>query len=235
MLLTPLLWIFALLLLMWAGLLLAKWALQQQSEHYWRLRQRAALEDRSKQVYEAGRALQQMDTDPEILRPLFESLARDIRHIKALDPGRQDLDRQLKEAEVASKQQGGGGGAGSAAVATEQELTVAQRHIQRAMQICVDLYKAEKISASQFEGARENLRTLGLRVAVNSSLLMAQRAVDQEDGVRAMACFRRAESLLGMRGLSAAERQEKLNYIHDERERLFATKGRGLLMLASGE
>jgi hypothetical protein len=235
MLLNNLLWIFALLLLMWAGLLLAKWALQQQSQHYWRLRQLAALEDRRKQVYEAGRALQQMDTDPDILRPLFESLARDVRHIQTLDPSRGDLDRLLKEAEVASKQQGAGGGAGSAAVATEQELVVAQRHIQRAMQIFVDLYKAEKISASQFENARESLRTLGLRVAVNSSLLMAQRAVDLEDGVRAMACFRRAESLLGMRGLSAVERQEKLNYIHDERERLFETKERGLLMLASAE
>ena len=235
MLVPNLLFIVLLLCLLWAGLLLAKWALTQQSEQYWKLRQLSELDNRRQQSYEAGRALQQMDTEPEVLSLLFATLLQDIQRIQTLDPARTDLDRQLKEAEAGSRQQASHASGGSAAVATEQELVVAQRHIQRAMQIFIDLYKAEKISASQFESARDKLRMLGIRVAVNSSLLMAQRAVDQEDGVRAMSCFRRAESLLGMRGLPVAEKQEKQAYIKAERDRLFAQSGRGLLLLASGD
>ncbi|HBX37146.1 MAG TPA: hypothetical protein DEG76_07640 [Pseudohongiella sp.] len=230
-----LLTIFFLLLLLWAGLLLAKWALHHQSEQYWRLRQLASVDERRRQIYEASRALLQMDTDPEILQPLYETLANDIKTIQRLDPSRSDLDAQLKEAETAGRKRGSGSAGGSAAVATEQELSVAQRHIQRALQIAMDLYKGEKISASQFESARDKLRTLGLRVAVNSSLLMAQKAIEHEDGIRAMSCYRRAESLLGMRGLPQDEKRDKLAYIKAEREKLFANGGRGLLMLASGE
>ena len=177
-----------------------------------------------------------METDPEVVALLFGSLLEDLRAIKFLDPVRSDLDKQIKEAEAASKHSGGSASAGSsAAVATEEELTMTQRHIQRAMKIFVSMYKNDEISAGQYQSCRDKLRVLGLRVAVNSCLLMAQRAVDSEDAVKAMSCFRRAESFLGMRGLPGAEIAEKKNYIQAERERLItqSAAGRGLLLMAT--
>lgn len=217
------------------GLWVAQWAWHQQLLHYQTLQMLTFLDGRRKQLSEAVSALQQMDIPANILVMLFQALAEDIRQIIKLDPRRDDLSDALQRAEQGAKKQGQSSGAGSAAVATEQELMVAQRHIQRALRIFMELYQGEKISASQYQGARDDLRLLGLRIAVNSSLLMAQRAVDQEDGIKAMACFRRAESLLGMRGLPADEKQEKLEYIKQERERLFSDRTRGLLMLTGND
>lgn len=225
-----------LLCLMLAGLILAQQAAQRQGQHLNRLSRLSALESRRRQVHQTARALQQMETDPEVLALLFDSLLEDLQTIKALDPVRTDLDKQIREAEAASKQSGGNSNAGSsAAVATEEELTMTQRHIQRAMKIFVTLYKSDKISAGQYQACRDKLRMLGLRVAVNSCLLMAQRAVDSEDAVKAMSCFRRAESFLSMRGLPGAEIAEKRNYIRTERERLISqsASGRGLLLMAT--
>jgi hypothetical protein len=230
-----LLLIVCLLLLLWAGLVLAKWALQQQTAQYWLLSELATLDARRKELQDCARALQKMDADSEILGVLFDAALSDITRIQQLDPARSDLDRYRKEADLINRQTAEANGGGSAAVATEAELVVAQRHIEHGLRIFTELYQSGRIGASQFESARSRLRTLGLRVAVNSSLLMAQRAVDQEDGIRAMACFRRAESLLGMRGLSTVERQEKQAYISAERERLFSSQNRGLLMLAVGQ
>lgn len=221
--------------LMCVGLWVAQWAWQQQILHYRTLQMLAFLDGRRKQLSEAVSALQQMDIPANILGMLFQALADDIRQIIKLDPRRDDLGEALQRAEQGASKKGQTSGAGSAAVATEQELMVAQRHIQRAMRIFMELYQGEKISASQYQGARDDLRLLGLRIAVNSSLLMAQRAVDQEDGIKAMACFRRAESLLGMRGIPVDEKQEKLEYIKQERERLFSDRTRGLLMLTGND
>lgn len=120
-------------------------------------------------------------------------------------------------------------------MATEQELTMAQRHIQKTVSIFNELYRADRISAGQWDSARRKLRLLGLRVAVNSCLLMAQQALEREDAIRAMSCYRRAESLLHMRGMSPEEKQEKLAYIQAERERVFehTNINTGLLMLAA--
>lgn len=225
-----------LLCLMMAGLLMAQQAGQRQGQHVNRLSRLSALESRRKQVHQTARALQQMETDPEVLALLFGSLLEDLQTIKSLDPVRSDLDKQIKEAEAASKQSTGGGNAGSsAAVATEEELTMTQRHIQRAMKIFVSMYQSDKISASQYQACRDKLRMLGLRVAVNSCLLMAQRAVDGEDTIKAMSCFRRAESFLGMKGLPGTEIAEKKTYIKAEREKLIAQSeaGRGLLLMAT--
>jgi hypothetical protein len=217
------------------GLWVAQWAWHQQLLHYQTLQILSSLDSRRKQLSEAVYALQQMDIPSDILVMLFQALAEDIRQIIKLDPRREDLSEALQRAEKGARKQGQSEGAGSAAVATEQELMVAQRHIQRALRIFMELYQGEKISASQYQGARDDLRLLGLRIAVNSSLLMAQRAVDQEDGIKAMACFRRAESLLGMRGLPTDEKKEKLEYIKQERERLFSDRSRGLMLLTGND
>lgn len=225
-----------LLCLMLAGLLMAQQAGQRQGQHVNRLSRLSALESRRKQIYQTARALQQMETDPEVLALLFGSLLEDLQVIKALDPARSDLDKPIREAEAASKQTGGSSSAGSnAAVATEEELTMTQRHIQRAMKIFVSMYKSDKISAGQYQACRDKLRMLGLRVAVNSCFLMAQRAVDNEDIIKAMSCYRRAESFLSMRGLPGAEMSEKQNYIKAEREKLIADSaaGRGLLLMSA--
>lgn len=235
MLLSKLLFVFFCLVLMVAGLMLAAWAGRLQAMQYHTLRQLAALDQRRSLLYETSRALQRMDTDPEVLAMLFGALAHDLRRMIELDPSRKDLEKQLQEAESASKQKTAQQNAGgSAAVATEHELTVAQRHIQRGLQLLGELYTADKISAGQFESARNKLRVLGLRVAVNSCLLMAQRSMEQEDTIRAMSCYRRAESLLHMRGMPADEKQEKLAYISAERQRVFerSPTAQGLLALA---
>lgn len=217
---------------------MAQQAAQRQGQHVDRLSRLSALESRRKQVHQTARALQQMETDPEVLSLLFGSLLEDLQTIKALDPVRLDLDKQIKDAEAASRQSTGGANAGSsAAVATEEELTMTQRHIQRAMKIFVAMYQSDKISASQYQACRDKLRMLGLRVAVNSCLLMAQRAVDSEDAIKAMSCFRRAESFLSMRGLPGAEIAEKKSYINAEREKLISESaaGRGLLLMSAAD
>lgn len=217
---------------------MAQQAAQRQGQHVDRLSRLSALESRRKQVHQTARALQQMETDPEVLSLLFGSLLEDLQTIKALDPVRLDLDKQIKDAEAASRQSTGGANAGSsAAVATEEELTMTQRHIQRAMKVFVAMYQSDKISASQYQACRDKLRMLGLRVAVNSCLLMAQRAVDSEDAIKAMSCFRRAESFLSMRGLPGAEIAEKKSYINAEREKLISESaaGRGLLLMSAAD
>jgi hypothetical protein len=112
---------------------------------------------------------------------------------------------------------------------------MAQRQIQKAVSVLDELYRADKISAGQMESSRSKLRVLGLKMAVNSCLLMAQQSLEQEDAMTAMSCYRRAESLLHMRGMPPAEKQEKLAYITAERQRVFEsnTTGSGLLMLAT--
>ncbi|OFE13625.1 hypothetical protein PHACT_11160 [Pseudohongiella acticola] len=228
-----------LLCLMLAGLFMAQQASQRQGQHVSRLSRLSALESRRSQVHQTARALQQMDTDGEVLALLYGSLLDDLHMIKTLDPVRADLEKQIKEAETASKQTSSGNAkaGSSAAVATEEELTMTQRHIQRAMKIFVSMYKSDKISASQYQSCRDKLRMLGLRVAVNSCLLMAQRAVDSEDAVKAMSCFRRAESFLSMKGLPGAEIAEKRSYIKAEREKVISLSeaGRGLLLMAAQE
>lgn len=235
MLLSKLLFVVVCLVLMLAGLMLAAWAGRLQAIQYQILRQLAALDQRRAMLQETGRALQRMDTDPEVLAMLFGSLAQDLRRMIELDPTRKDLEKQMQEAESASKQKTAQQNAGgSAAVATEHELTVAQHHIQKGLHLLNELYRADKISAGQLESARSKLRVLGLRVAVNSCLLMAQRSLEQEDTIRAMSCYRRAESLLHMRGMPADEKQEKLAYINAERRRVFerSPTAQGLLALA---
>ena len=224
-------------LLMLAGLMLAAWAARLQAIHYQTLHQLAALEQRRETIQEVARALQRMDIDADVLAVLFGTLTDDLRRMKELDPGRRDLDKAIQDAEAAARQKSvaQGSSGGSAAVATEQELSMAQRHIQKTLTIFTDLYRADKISAGQLESARNKLRLLGLRVAVNSCLLMAQQSLEQEDAIRAMSCYRRAESLLHMRGMPPAEKQEKLEYINAERQRVFArsSTSASLLMLAT--
>lgn len=226
-----------LLCLMLAGLLVAQRAGQMQGQHVNRLSRLSALETRRKQMYDTARALQQMDADGDVLSLLYGSLLDDLQTIKSLDPARSDLDKMIKDADAGSKLKSSGSGASgsSAAVATEEELTMTQRHLQRAMNMLMRMYKEDKISAGQYQACREKLKMLGIRIAVNSCLLMAQRAVDNEDGIKAMSCYRRAESFLGMKGLPREEKQEKLAYIGSEREKLFTTTGtsRGLLMMAA--
>lgn len=224
------------LVLMLAGLMLAAWAGRLQAIQFQTVKQLAALEQRRAILYETSRALQRMDIDPEVLGLLFTALILDLRRMMELDPARKDLEKQLQDAEAASKQKNAAPSTGgSAAVATEQELVVAQRHIQRALQVLGELYRTDRISAGQFESSRNKLRVLGLRVAVNSCLLMAQRSLELEDTVRAMSCYRRAESLLHMRGMPADEKQEKLAYIDAERQRVFehSATGRNLLAMAA--
>ncbi|MDO8907738.1 MAG: hypothetical protein Q7W55_04465 [Pseudohongiella sp.] len=238
MLSSELLPILFFLLLMLAGLMLAAWAARLQAVQYHTLRQLTSLEQRREHIQEAARALQRMDTDADVLAILFGALAEDLRQMQGLDPTRKDLDKPIQEAEAAARQKSGSpqtASGGSAAVATEQELSMAQRQIQKALGIFNELYRADKISAGQLESSRSKLRVLGMRVAVNSCLLMAQQSMEQEDAIRAMSCYRRAESLLHMRGIPPAEKQEKLAYIAAERARVFerTNTNAGLLMLAT--
>lgn len=225
------------LLLMIAGLVLAAWAARLQAIQYQTLSQLTALERRGEIIQEAGQALQRMDTDADILAILYGALAEDLRLMQQLDPTRSDLDKAIQQAEASARQKSGAQAAsgGSAAVATEKELMMAQRQIQKAVNVLDELYRADKISAGQMESSRNRLRVLGLKMAVNSCLLMAQQSLEQEDAINAMSCYRRAESLLHMRGMPPAEKQEKLAYITAERQRVFESSaaGAGLLMLAT--
>jgi len=222
-----------LLCLMWAGLLLARWATVRQREQYWKLGQLSVLDSRSQRMADVARALRRMDADQQMLDSLQQVLRDDLNRIRALDPSRTDIDQQLQALEspvapLSREAQGGG-----AAVATEPELTAVQRQIQQALGVFTELYRAGRISASQWQTARDRLQELGIRVTVNSCLLMAQRAIEQEDGVRAVSYFSRAERLLNMTGLPAQEKEQKKRELKQERER--ALSQRSLLMSAASQ
>lgn len=208
-----------LLALLWAGLLLARWASTRQSEQYSRLYQLTVLERRSQQLWSTYDALHRLEADAEVLG-LFQQLLRsDLQRIRTLDPARTEIEQQLQKLDSdarSSRPQ-----SGSPAVATEAELKVTHRHIQQALSLLTRLYRDKRISASQCQMARDRLQTHGIRVTVDSCLLMAQQAVEQEDSLRALSCFQRAERLLTLKGLSAQEKEQKKQYLHAERERLF--------------
>ena len=207
------------LCLMWAGLLLARWAAGRQNEQHHKLHQLMQLEARRQRLSEIAQALRQLEVDAEVWRLLQQILRDDLSRIRALDPSRTDIDQQIQQLEAmgpppASSMEGG------PAVATESELSVTHRHIQRALVLFTELYRGKRISAGQCQTARDRLQELGVRVTVNSCLLMAQRAVEQEDSLRALSCFQRADRLLTMKGLPAEEKEQKKRYLHQERERL---------------
>lgn len=226
--------IIFLLMLMLAGLMLAGWAAQLQAEQYQTLSQLAMLDQRRQNVQEVGRALQRMDVEPEVLGVIYSSLIDDLKSMQALDPGRGDLSKHIQEAEAAMRPRSTPASSGSAAVSTEKDLLIAQRHVQRAMQMLADLYRSNKITAGQLETNKTKLQLLGIRISVNSCFLMAQQAMEHEDSMRAMTFFRRAESLLNVRGVPAQEKHEKLAYIRTERARVLESSqvGGSLLMIA---
>jgi hypothetical protein len=223
-----------LLMLMLAGLMLAGWAAQLQAEQYQTLSQLSMLDQRRQSVQEVGGALQRMDVEPEVLGVIYSSLIDDLKTMQALDPGRGDLSKHIQEAEAAMRPRSTPASSGSAAVSTEKDLLIAQRHVQRAMQMLADLYRSNKITAGQLETNKSKLQLLGIRISVNSCFLMAQQAMEHEDSMRAMTFFRRAESLLNVRGVPAQEKHEKLAYIRTERARVLESSqvGGSLLMIA---
>lgn len=207
------------LCLMWAGLLLARWAAGRQHEQHWKVHRLTLLERRRQWLTEVAQALRPLEVDADVWTMLQQILRDDLNRIRALDPSRTDIEQQLQQLEAwgppsVSSTEGG------PAVATESELRGTHRHIQGALVFVTELYRDKRISAGQCQMARDRLQELGVRVTVNSCLLMAQRAVDQEDSLRALSCFQRADRLLAMKGLSAREKEQKKRYLHQERERL---------------
>lgn len=225
--------IIFLLILMLAGLMLANWATQLQAEQYQILSQLAMLDQRRQSVQEVGRALQRMDAEPEVLGLIYSALIDDLKSMQALDPRRGDLSKHIQEAEAAMRTRSTPASSGSAAVSNEKDLLIAQRQVQKAMQMFADLYRNNKISAGQFETSKNKLQLLGIRISVNSCFLMAQQAMELEDSMRAMTIFRRAENLLSARGLPAQEKQEKLAYIKAERARVLETSQVSVPLLMS--
>lgn len=206
-----------LLCLLWAGLLLSRWATARQGEQYGRLRELATLDARIRRLSPASSALRDLDADGGVVSLLQEVLRDDLNRIRALDPARMDVEQRLCQLEDAPAPTADGS---HAAVATESELVATQRRIQQALGIFTELYRARRISAGQWQMARDRLQELGIRVTVNSCLVMAQRAVEQADGTTALAYFQRAERLLALQGLPMAEKEQKKRYLEQERARL---------------
>jgi len=223
------------LMLMMAGLMLAGWAAQLQAAQYETLSQLAALDHRRQGIQEVGRALQRMDVEPEVLSAIYGSLVEDLKQMQALDPARSDINKHIQEAEAAMRPRSAPASSGSPALATEKELMLAQAQVHKAMHMLGDLYRGDKISASQYEANKNKLQLLGIRVSVNSCFLMAQQAMEREDTARAMSFFRRAESLLNTRGVPVQEKQEKLAYIDGERTRVLeSSQGNRRPLLLAG-
>jgi|SRR5690554_4428538 len=207
------------LCLIWVGLLLAGWAAGRQNEQHRKLYELTLLEGRRQRLADVAQALRQLEVDADVWKLLQQILRDDLNRIRALDPSRTDIEQQIQQLEASgpppvSSTEGG------PAVATESELRGTHRHIQRALVVFTELYRGKRISAGQYQVAQDRLQELGVRVTVNSCLLMAQRAVDQEDSLRALSCFQRADRLLAMKGLPAQEKEQKKRYLHQERERL---------------
>ncbi len=226
-----------LFLLMLASLMLAGFAVRRQQQNVRSLRQLTLLERRTEGVTDTLDVLSSMGAGPSVLGPGYQSLLDDLHRIRELDPRREDLDRTVTAAEANAKKKADTSRREQAAVASERELLVVRNHLSRAQTLLQRFHRARRLSASEFQQAREDLRAVALAVGVNSFLLMATRALEAGNTIKAFSCYRKAESMLRASHLSESEKQQRLQAIESDKSRLIQghEQEKGVLMMAVGD
>jgi hypothetical protein len=232
--------IFFLLALMIAALVLARLAQEYQESNVIRLYRLAALDRRRLEVQAVLRALKALDDNAEIARLLMQALSFDVNRIQKLDPGRGDMEQELRKlaagasASAADDARGDKGHSNDPAVqkrskvdrrtslSSEREIHNARGHISAALAIIRRQYQARQIGAEQLESSARHLGLLSALVGVNSYMYMAEQAQANSDPGKALGYLRIAETYLHNGPLQGAEAMEKLGLVQQRKEQLLA-------------
>lgn len=225
------------------SLYMSKTATRMQEDLLHRLQSLTTLERRRISTRDAIRVIESMDDDQDLLKALYASLKADLIRLKELDPGRPGIDSEINQA--APRATPGANKAGDpnraarlekmTSFQTMREVAIAGGVITEAMTILRRLSRFRKISAVQFEVAKNRLRYLSALISVNSSIKMAQMAAENHDHLHALTCYRKAESVLQMGVLSGREKADKAAQIATEKSRLYESSAarKGLMLLST--
>lgn len=224
-----------LLMLIAVALMLARFAGQKQEQAVLNLYRLSALEKRRSLVEDVLDALQKMGADKDILDILYQTLLSDLQRMLQIDPQREDLVKAIHSAETKSRKKSQAPPRDQAAVSSEQELGVVRQHMQDAMSLLSRLSRHGKIRPQTYAKSRQQLQSLAINIGVNSFLLMAEKALESRNTMKAFSLYRKAESMLRSARIPAEEKGRRLELIAAEKQRLMEQyeDEKGLLLMAS--
>jgi len=230
MLLSSLYMILFLSVLMVGSVVLARYAQERQEGNVIRLYRLAALDRRRNETRAVIRALQEVDDNAETLRILNQALKADLVRIQKLDPGRNDIEQDIRQASAAPAASAEGKGDKSASdargakaekrtsLSSERDVQRVRHQISEAMAIIRRLYQSNQVRAEQLESTARHLGTLSVVVAVNSSIHMAELALAAADYGKVPGLLRMAEGFLASGPLQGRDKSEKLEQVRKLRE-----------------
>jgi len=232
-----------LLLMMIGSVVFARYAQERQENDVIRLYRLAALDRRRNETRSVIRALQEVDDNPETLRILNQALKADLVRIQKLDPGRADIEQEIRQAGAApaaenkgEKPAGEARGARSdkrTSLSNERDVQRVRQQIVEAMAIIRRLYQANQVRAEQLESTARHLGTLSVVVAVNSAIHMAELALSDSQFGKVPALLRMAEGYLANGPIQGREKAEKLEQIRKLRESLEQARNAGGMRFAT--
>jgi hypothetical protein len=231
--------IFFLFALMIGALLVARLAQAYQESNVIRLYRLAALDRRRLEVQAVVQALKALDDNSEITRLLMQALKFDVNRIQSLDPGRGDIEQELRKfasgsSPPADDSRGDKGRSVDpidqqrskldrrTRLSSEREIHIARGHISAALAIIRRQYQARQIGAEQLESSARHLGMLSALVGVNSYMKMAEQAQANGDIGKALGHLRIAETYLRNGPLQGADAKEKLGQVLQRKEQLLA-------------
>jgi G3E family GTPase len=239
--------IMCLAILVVVSLYVARFAQDQQEKNMVRLYRLSALDRRRVATKDLIRAIKGMDDHPDLMRVLNASLKEDLQRIQILDAARSDLDEEIRQAQKLSGKSEAAKGeemseerkkrlAANTSFETDREASINRSYINEALATVKRLYNSRKIRADQMTSIASYLAMLSVSVAVNSQLLMGEKALQYGDKIKALGCFRKAEVSLHQGHLSSWERAVKQKEIQKRTKDLLANSvdQKGLLLMAAG-
>lgn len=232
-----------LLLMMIGSVVFARYAQERQENDVIRLYRLAALDRRRNETRSVIRALQEVDDNPETLRILNQALKADLVRIQKLDPGRADIEQEIRQAGAApAAENKGEKPAGEArgvrsdkrtSLSNERDVQRVRQQIVEAMAIIRRLYQANQVRAEQLESTARHLGTLSVVVAVNSAIHMAELALSDSQFGKVPGLLRMAEGYLANGPIQGREKAEKLEQIRKLRESLEQARNAGGMRFAT--
>ena len=246
MVLSSLYMILFLLVLMVGSVVLARYAQARQEGNVIRLYRLAALDRRRNETRAVIRSLQEVDDNVETLRILNQALKADLVRIQKLDPARADIEQEIRQAS-ASPAAGAAEAKGDkpasdargakvekrTSLSSERDVQRVRGHISEAMAIIRRLYQSNQVRAEQLESTARHLGTLTVLVAVNSSIHMAELAMNAAEYAKVPGLLRMAEGFLASGPLQGREKSEKLEQVKKVRDALQMARSGGGMRFAT--
>lgn len=210
-----------LLLMMIGSVVFARYAQERQESDVIRLYRLAALDRRRNETRAVIRAVQEVDDHLETLRILNQALKADLVRIQKLDPGRADIEQEIRQASAApaaeNKSEKPTGEARSAkadkrtSLSNERDVQRVRQQIVEAMAIIRRLYEANQVKAEQLVSTARHLGTLSVVVAVNSAIHMAELALTAAQFGKGPGLLRMAEGYLANGPIQGRRRPRSWN------------------------